>query len=134
MPMHFRRLSFFECMNIQFFNLLTCDLREAMPRQRSLTLFSSSRQRSLILFSHPLFFAITSCHWHSTPASQAPWRASTGSELYRNTWWLFLFFNTPFSPFLYRERYRFEGAFFTPRCFLPYAPYTWGSGGFPQGW
>ena len=29
---------FFECIGIQFFNSLTCDLRDAMPRQRSLTL------------------------------------------------------------------------------------------------
>ena len=28
----------FECIGIQFFNSLTCDLRDAMPRQRSLTL------------------------------------------------------------------------------------------------
>ena len=26
------------CLSIQFFNSLTCDLRDAMPRQRSLTL------------------------------------------------------------------------------------------------
>ena len=29
---------FFECLGIQFFNSLTCDLREAMPHQRSLIL------------------------------------------------------------------------------------------------
>ena len=29
---------FFECSAIQFFNSLTCDLRDAMPRQGSLTL------------------------------------------------------------------------------------------------
>ena len=29
---------FFECLDIQFFNSLTCDLRDTMPRQRSLTL------------------------------------------------------------------------------------------------
>ena len=29
---------FFECLGIQFFNSLTCDLRDIMPRQRSLTL------------------------------------------------------------------------------------------------
>ena len=29
---------FFECIGIQFFNSHTCDLRDAMPRQRSLTL------------------------------------------------------------------------------------------------
>ena len=29
---------FFECIGIQSFNLLTCDLPDAMPRQRSLTL------------------------------------------------------------------------------------------------
>ena len=29
---------FFECLGIQFFNSLTCDLRDTMPRQRSLTL------------------------------------------------------------------------------------------------
>ena len=28
----------FECIDIQFFNSLTCDLRDAMPRKRSLTL------------------------------------------------------------------------------------------------
>ena len=28
----------FECIGIQFFNLHLCDLRDAMPRQRSLTL------------------------------------------------------------------------------------------------
>ena len=28
----------FECLGIQFFNSLTCDLRDTMPRQRSLTL------------------------------------------------------------------------------------------------
>ena len=28
----------FECIGIQFFNSLTCDLRDTMPRQRSLTL------------------------------------------------------------------------------------------------
>ena len=28
----------FECIGIQFFNSLTCDLRDAMPHQRSLTL------------------------------------------------------------------------------------------------
>ena len=34
-------LSFFcECLGIQFFNSLTCDLRDTMPRQRSLTLFT----------------------------------------------------------------------------------------------
>ena len=31
-------LFFFECLGIQFFNSLTCDLRDAMPRQRSPTL------------------------------------------------------------------------------------------------
>ena len=30
--------SFFECLVIQFFNSLTCDLRDTMPRQRSLSL------------------------------------------------------------------------------------------------
>ena len=40
MPEHF---GFFflcvcECLGIQFFNSLTCALRDAMPRQRSLTL------------------------------------------------------------------------------------------------
>ena len=30
---------FCECLGIQFFNSLTCDLRDVMPRQRSLTLF-----------------------------------------------------------------------------------------------
>ena len=29
-------LGFFECLGIQFFNSLTCDLRDAMPRKRSL--------------------------------------------------------------------------------------------------
>ena len=29
---------FFECIGIQFFNSLTCDLPNTMPRQRSLTL------------------------------------------------------------------------------------------------
>ena len=29
---------FFECLGIQFFNLLTCDLRDTMPHQRSPTL------------------------------------------------------------------------------------------------
>ena len=29
---------FFECIGFQFFNSLICDLRDAMPRQRSLTL------------------------------------------------------------------------------------------------
>ena len=29
---------FFECIGIQFFNSLTCDLRDTIPRQRSLTL------------------------------------------------------------------------------------------------
>ena len=29
---------FFECIGIQFFNSLTCDLQDAMPHQRSLTL------------------------------------------------------------------------------------------------
>ena len=29
---------FFECLGIQFFNSLTCDLRDTMPRQRSPTL------------------------------------------------------------------------------------------------
>ena len=33
-----RLFLFFECIGIQFFNSLTCDLREAMPCQRSLTL------------------------------------------------------------------------------------------------
>ena len=31
---------FCECLGIQFFNSLTCDLRDAMPRQRLLTLFT----------------------------------------------------------------------------------------------
>ena len=31
-------LFFFECLGIQFFNSLTCDLRDTMPRQRSPTL------------------------------------------------------------------------------------------------
>ena len=31
-------LGFFECLGIQFFNLLTCDLWDTMPRQRSPTL------------------------------------------------------------------------------------------------
>ena len=30
-------LFIFECLGIQFFNSLTCDLRDTMPRQRSLT-------------------------------------------------------------------------------------------------
>ena len=29
---------FFECLGIQFFNSLTCDLRDTMPRQRTPTL------------------------------------------------------------------------------------------------
>ena len=33
-----RHLAFFECLGIQFFNLLTCDLRDTMPCQRSPTL------------------------------------------------------------------------------------------------
>ena len=35
LPWH---LAFFECLSIQFFNSLTYDLQNAMPRQRSLTL------------------------------------------------------------------------------------------------
>ena len=35
LPQH---LAFFECLGIQFFNLLTCNLRDTMPRQRSLAL------------------------------------------------------------------------------------------------
>ena len=35
-----RLFLFFECIGIQFFNSLTCDLRDTMPRQRSLTLIS----------------------------------------------------------------------------------------------
>ena len=31
---------FFECLGIQFFNSLTCDLRDIMPRQRSPTLIT----------------------------------------------------------------------------------------------
>ena len=31
---------FCECLGIQFFNSLTCDLGDTMPRQRSLTLFT----------------------------------------------------------------------------------------------
>ena len=40
MPEHFIYLFIysFECLSIQFFNLLTCDLRDTKPRQRSLTL------------------------------------------------------------------------------------------------
>ena len=38
MPEHFIYLLFFECLGIQFFNLLTCDLQDTMPRQRSPTL------------------------------------------------------------------------------------------------
>ena len=33
-----RLFLFFECIGIEFFNSLTCDLRDAMPSQRSLTL------------------------------------------------------------------------------------------------
>ena len=33
-----RLFLFFECIGIQLFNSLTCDLPDAMPRQRSLTL------------------------------------------------------------------------------------------------
>ena len=33
------RLFFYECLGIQFFNSLTCDLQNAMPCQRSLALF-----------------------------------------------------------------------------------------------
>ena len=33
--------AFFECLGIQFFNSLTCDLRDAMPRQMSPTLICS---------------------------------------------------------------------------------------------
>ena len=38
MPEHFICLLFFECLGIQFFNSLTCDLRDTMPRQRAPTL------------------------------------------------------------------------------------------------
>ena len=31
---------FFECIGIQFFNSLACDLQDAMSRQRALTLFT----------------------------------------------------------------------------------------------
>ena len=43
-PAHRRVICYFtapnplECIGIQFFNSLTCDLRDTMPRQRSLTL------------------------------------------------------------------------------------------------
>ena len=40
MPEHFIYLFYFifECIGIQFFNSLTCDFRDMMPHQRSLTL------------------------------------------------------------------------------------------------
>ena len=39
MPEHlFIYLFLFECLGIQFFNSLTCDLRDTMPRERSLPL------------------------------------------------------------------------------------------------
>ena len=38
LPWHFG--FFFECLGIQFFNLLTCDLQETMPCQKPLTLIS----------------------------------------------------------------------------------------------
>ena len=37
-PKTWRFFKFFECLDIQFFNSVTCDLRDTMPRQRSLTL------------------------------------------------------------------------------------------------
>ena len=42
LPWHKTFFFFFfcECLGIQFFNSLTCGLRETMPRQRSLTLFT----------------------------------------------------------------------------------------------
>ena len=41
MPEHFVIFFFFyECLGIQFFNSHTCGLRDAMPRQRSFTLFT----------------------------------------------------------------------------------------------
>ena len=38
LPQH--QAFFCECLGIQFFNSLTCDLGDTMPRQRSLTLFT----------------------------------------------------------------------------------------------
>ena len=38
LPWHLDFFSFFECLGIQFFNSLTCDLRDTMPHQRSTTL------------------------------------------------------------------------------------------------
>ena len=37
-------LTFYECFGILFFNSLTCDLRDAMPRHRSLTLLSREEE------------------------------------------------------------------------------------------
>ena len=67
------------------------------------------------------FRATFPCHRHFTPASQTPWRASTGSELYPGYFQL-LYFCQAFPSQLYRERYCFEWAFFTRKRFLPYAP------------
>ena len=38
------RFFFFECIGIQFFNSLTCDLWDTMPCQRSLTLTLTPRE------------------------------------------------------------------------------------------
>ena len=43
MPKHLF-IYLFECLGIQFYNLLTCDLWDAMPRQRSLILLTREEE------------------------------------------------------------------------------------------
>ena len=50
---------FFECMGIQFFNSLTCDLPDAMPSQRSLTL------THMWLMGHHATPEVTCTHTHT---------------------------------------------------------------------
>ena len=67
------------------------------------------------------FRAIFPCHRHSTPASQA----REGLHRLCTLRWLLsvaLSFARLFTSQFYRERYGFEWAIFSHRCFLPYAP------------
>ena len=70
------------------------------------------------------FRAIFPCHRHSTPASQAREGLHRLWLIWALRWLLSvaLSFARLFTSQFYRERYGFEWAIFSHRCFLPYAP------------
>ena len=125
MPIHFRRLSFFECMGIQFFNLLTRELREAMPRQMSLTLFSHVTYGTLCHVrghSHffPIPFFLLLPHVTGTPPQLRRPREGPPLALSSNPTLggFFCFLTPPLAPFFtvsatgLRERFLLPGAFY----------------------